>query len=267
MAVPQKIIFPLLLLLLSNALGAKTDTIYGNEVNSLGLKQGYWKKLYPNGNVAYKTYFVNNQPAGTMYRYYEDGKPMAIIEYTGNSQKPAAVQLFNTAGSLVATGFYINERQKQGLWQYFDKGLLTLQETYNDNEQLNGEQLHYYPQSEQLYERRRFANGVPTGLYEQWDEQGRMQFEMMYKDGIQEGGVRYYYPNNQIRIEGQYQNNLRAGKWTFYDIHGKILRSVEYTNGVAADQEAIDQMKSDELKRLEQNKGLYEEPETMMQEL
>ncbi|GHU97317.1 hypothetical protein FACS1894156_8870 [Bacteroidia bacterium] len=169
--------------------------------------------------------------------------------------------------SLVATGFYVNERQKQGLWQYFDKGLLTMQETYNDSEKLTGEQLHYYPQSEQLYERRRFANGLQTGLYEQWDTQGRMQFEMMYKDGVQEGKVRYYYPNNQIRIEGQYQNNLRVGTWTFYDIHGKVLRSVEYNNGVASDQDMIDQINSNELKRLEQNKGLYEEPETMMQEL
>ncbi|GAH37310.1 unnamed protein product, partial [marine sediment metagenome] len=41
------------------------DTLL-NQVDKNGLKQGYWKKYYDNGNIKYEGYFKNDKPTGEL---------------------------------------------------------------------------------------------------------------------------------------------------------------------------------------------------------
>ncbi|GHT72832.1 hypothetical protein FACS189456_2420 [Bacteroidia bacterium] len=237
---------------------AFADTIF-NTLDVQGRKQGFWKKRYPNGKVAYTAFFVNNYVRGDLVRFHDNGKKMAVIHYFDGEQ-PAFAKLFSTTGALVAEGRYIKDGVKFGIWKYFKDGKASLQENYDSVGKMDGEQVSFYPTGK-VFERKRFSHGLQTGLYEQIDLNGQPVVEMMYKDGKRNGKVRYYYSNNQIRIDGQYADNVRTGEWTFYDNRGKVERCAVYVDGVASDQDKIDAYQTEYLERMEKDKGRYKEPE------
>jgi antitoxin component YwqK of YwqJK toxin-antitoxin module len=238
------------------------DTVY-NRVDERGLKQGYWQKKYPTGQVAYRTLFVDDKPRGLLVRYYENGKRQALIDYFDDG-KTSFAQFFSSSEALIAEGRYLNEKKKQGQWRYYKDGKLTMDENY-ENGLLEGASSSYY-QSGKIFERKRFKNGLQEGIHEHLDEQGRLVFEAMFARNLRNGGVRYYYTNNRIRIEGQYTDNVRTGEWTFYSPSGAVERKTTYVQGFASDRDSIDKKNSDLLKSMEANKGLFVDPEDMIEE-
>ena len=44
-----------------------------NQTDKAGLKQGLWRKHYPNGNIRYEGNFSNDQPEGEFRYYHESG--------------------------------------------------------------------------------------------------------------------------------------------------------------------------------------------------
>jgi antitoxin component YwqK of YwqJK toxin-antitoxin module len=238
------------------------DTVY-NQLDGSNRKQGYWQKSYPNGQRAYRAFFVDDKPRGLLVRYHENGAKMALIDYFDGGDTSFA-QLFSTAGTLIARGRYLNEKKKHGLWEYYKDGKLTMSENYSHG-LLNGLSTLYYP-SGKPFERKWFKNGQQEGLYEQLLEQGNPVFEAMFSGGVRNGSVRYYYITNRIRIEGRYTDNVRTGEWTFYAPDGAVERKVTYVQGVASDKDAIDKENSDLLKIMEANKGQFVEPDAMFEE-
>ena len=81
---------------------SQTDTLF-NQTDNKGLKQGYWKKYYPNGNLLYKGYFENNMPSGEMKRYYESGAIQAVMFFSENGKR-SKIRLFYEDGELSAEG-------------------------------------------------------------------------------------------------------------------------------------------------------------------
>src|SRR5512145_3400788 len=99
----QNTISCLLLFLLSlTTLQAQSDTIF-NQTDANNLKQGYWKKSYPNGKLMYKGYFKNNKPVGEMRRFFESGSVKAILNYDNNGEY-ARARLYYEGGQLAARG-------------------------------------------------------------------------------------------------------------------------------------------------------------------
>lgn len=246
----------------AQATAQAADTVY-NQVDGNSLKQGYWQKRYPNGQLAYRAFFVDDRPRGLLVRYYENGAKMALIDYFDGGDTSFA-QLFSAENKLIAKGRYLNEKKKHGLWEYYKDGRLTMSESYS-NGLPDGLSLLYYP-SGKVFERKRFRQGKQEGLYEQLLEQGNPVFEAMFSAGMRNGGVRYYYPNNRIRIDGCYADNVRTGEWTFYAPDGAVTRKTTYVQGVASDKDAIDKENSDLLKSMEANKGQFVEPDEMIEE-
>ncbi len=251
----------LLALCLCCAAALAQDTIF-NRVDAAGMKQGHWRKKYPNGKVAYKVFFVDDRPQGAMVRFHENGAKMAVIDYRDDGT--AFAQLFSDKGALMAEGFYVGENTKHGLWKYYRSGKLVMDETYEMGK-LHGASQVYYPDGK-VYERKRFAGGLQEGVYERIDIRGQLVFEVMFAGGRQNGKARYYYDSGQIYIEGRYENGLRTGEWMFYEANGKVERKTTYTNGVAADQDEVDKKNSDYLKQMESQRGEFVEPEEMIKE-
>jgi antitoxin component YwqK of YwqJK toxin-antitoxin module len=44
-----------------------------NHTDNNGLKQGFWKRNYPNGRAMYEGVFNNDKPVGEWRRYHENG--------------------------------------------------------------------------------------------------------------------------------------------------------------------------------------------------
>ncbi len=108
------------------------DTI--NRTDVKGNKQGYWIKRYPGGNIQYEGYFLDNQPAGTFKRYYENDTIQSILFYSKNREEADAI-FFHRNGFIASTGKYIS-RKKEGKWSFYSsviEGYLVLEENYRNN--------------------------------------------------------------------------------------------------------------------------------------
>jgi len=52
------------------------------------------------------------------------------------------------------------------------------------------------------------------GKQTEYYENGQMEMEENYKDGVKDGKWTFYYENGQIREEGNYKDGNGDGKWT-----------------------------------------------------
>src|SRR4030042_3073641 len=141
----SQIVFPFFMLfaLIVAPMKAQSDTLF-NQTDSKGLKQGYWKKCYPNGNLMYKGYFRNGKPDGELRRYYESGALKVVMVFTGTSDSCRSV-LYYENGKFAARGNYIGT-VKDSTWEYFsfyDQAVKS-RETYRSGKK-NGFSFHYYP--------------------------------------------------------------------------------------------------------------------------
>lgn len=181
-----------------------------NQKDANGLKQGVWKKAYPNSGVyQYVGQFKDDKPYGKFVYYYETGEVQAVIEFSSNGTIGYS-KMYHESGYLMARGKYINQL-KDSTWVYFDdRGIISYQEDYK-NGKLNGNHIIYYePQNGQY-------------LIAKW---------YTYKDGKKHGEFKCYHPNTQLECEGTYDNDRLHGTIKYYSPNGKYLRIERYNLGV-----------------------------------
>lgn len=209
-----------------------------NQTDKQGYKQGPWKKVHPNGVVAYEVTFKDNKPQGAMIRRHPNGNLMAELVFSQNGEY-ADAKLYNEDGELIAKGFYKNQ-EKDSLWQYYKKDFLVQTERYK-NGQLHGTMEAFYPNG-QVYDKRHFTNGAENGLWAKYYQNGNVMLKGMVKDNKLEGVFIRYFPNGSTEEKGQYKNDKKTGIWDFYTAEGK-KHSIKYVNGVAenADEQEIKQ--------------------------
>ncbi len=53
-----------------------------NECNNKGERHGYWEKYYPNGNLDYKGYYINDKRYGVWEGYFKNGNLMYKGSYS-----------------------------------------------------------------------------------------------------------------------------------------------------------------------------------------
>jgi antitoxin component YwqK of YwqJK toxin-antitoxin module len=231
------------------------DTI--NQTDEQGRKQGFWTKRYPNGNTAYEAYFTDNKPVGTLKRFHENGKKMAILKY--NQQGSASVTFYSQSGKKSSTGFY-TRKKKDSTWLYFDnEENIILKEKY-DNGEKDGISETYYKNGV-IAESIKWKNGQPHGLWTKYYNSGEKMLETKYIDGQLNGLFYLFHKNGQVDIKGHYKDDVMVGQWQFFDEKGNFKKSVEYINGKPKQKELLDSVENQRLLELEKNKGKFLDPE------
>ena len=103
--------------LFSQNVGEKGDSLV-NYTDINGNKQGFWKKTYKNGRLAYTANFVNDKLIGEYKRFYSvTSKPMLEIIY--DKEQSGMAKLFWDTGKLMAFGKYINKNIKDSVWNFY----------------------------------------------------------------------------------------------------------------------------------------------------
>ena len=243
---------------------SQTDTVF-NQTDKNGLKQGYWKKEYPNGKLMYKGFFKDGKPAGEMKRYYETGELKAILNYKEGIRQVHA-RIYYDTGELASEGYYTDEK-KDSLWKYFSyyTNTLTASENYSKGIK-NGLEKHFY-ENQQVSEEFEWKNNIKDGVWNQYFNDGKPKLKATYvKDKLQ-GVYIVYYPDGSLYIVGGYLDNKRQGKWTFYDDNKQIKTELVYNNGKADNEEELMKRDSTYFKMVEKNLGKFAEPtpDDMMQ--
>lgn len=273
-----------LAVLLSFAVNAQettslSDSVAQNIVNRLdenGLKQGLWKKNYPNGNRAYIAHFVDDRLVGDYKRYHTNGQLKAHIIYDSKGEQGTA-ELYDVDGNLIAEGFYYGE-QKDSLWKYYttnkrlaetsaefggrqierQQTYLVLEESYQRGVK-HGKWKHYYP-SGVLYEETTFENGVENGVWRQYYPNGQKKEEAKIVNGTRNGTYNAYHPNGNIDRTGQYVNGLRHGEWRYFEASGHNSWTITYNMGTASNEDELLDRYEEEERQWQQNRQIIKEP-------
>jgi antitoxin component YwqK of YwqJK toxin-antitoxin module len=255
----KKPVFVVSLFLLSMIVGAQQkDTVF-NQTDARNLKQGWWKKSYPNGMIMYKGFFRDNKPVGEMQRYYETGALKASMLYDSKGEY-AHARLLYADGQLAATGVFYNSL-KDSTWcyySYYDHSLTT-REIYTRGKR-NGLMINYYNNGSPS-EKISWVNDKKEGPWEQYFANNALKLKAMYKEGKLEGEFLVNYDSGKPYLKGGYKNGLREGKWIFLSEEGSTDMELTYQKGVTPDGEKLDARQQELFRMIEENKGKFEEPD------
>jgi antitoxin component YwqK of YwqJK toxin-antitoxin module len=239
-------------------LEAQTDTLF-NQTDANNLKQGWWKKTYPNGKMMYKGFFKDNKPAGLMYRYYESGALKAILNYDVRGEY-ARARLMYEDGQLAAEGVFFKSL-KDGNWSYYsyyDKSL-TAMESYLKGER-HGMMINYYSNGD-VSEKLEWKNNRKEGIWEQYYQGGILKMKAFYVDDKLDGDFLVNYASGSPNLKGRYEKDLRQGKWTFFKEDGTIEAELDYQNGKVLNEDRLTEKQQELFRTIDANEGKFEEPD------
>jgi antitoxin component YwqK of YwqJK toxin-antitoxin module len=75
------------------------------------------------------------------------------------------------------------------------------------------------------------ADGLRTGVWRFWFEDGRPDREIEYLAGVRERGARAWHPSGAPATEGGYMAGEREGIWRWWDAQGRYLGEATYQGG------------------------------------
>jgi antitoxin component YwqK of YwqJK toxin-antitoxin module len=237
---------------------AQTDTIF-NQTDAQNLKQGWWKKSYPNGKLMYKGFFKDNKPVGQMKRYYETGSLKAILQYDNRGVYAHARFLYED-GQIAAMGVYYN-LVKDSTWSYYSyyDHAITTREIYTRGVR-NGVLLNYFNNGN-LSEKINWVNDKKDGPWEQYFSNNTLKLKGSFQAGQLEGDFIVNYENGNPYLKGSYLNGLREGRWSFYREDGSTDMELVYHQGKTPDEDKLDAKQKELFRTIEENKGKFQEPD------
>jgi antitoxin component YwqK of YwqJK toxin-antitoxin module len=248
----------LLLTLFLLPLEAQSDTLF-NQTDANQLKQGWWKKSYPDGNLMYKGFFKDDKPVGLMYRYYETGAIKAILQYDAKSEYAQAKLLYED-GQIAARGVFFNS-MKDSIWLYYSyyDHSLTASESYNKGSR-HGMMISYYNNGD-ISEKLEWKNDLKDGIWEQYYNGGVLKMKGNYAANKLEGDFFVYDENGKPYLKGNYTNDRRQGKWTFFNADGTVEAALEYVNGKPLNEDQLNEKQQELFRTIDTNEGKFEEPD------
>ena len=237
---------------------AQTDTLF-NQTDARNLKQGWWKRSYPNGMLMYKGYFKDNKPAGIMKRFYETGELKAVLNYD-NRGEYAHARLFYADGQLAAEGRYFNSL-KDSTWDYYSyyNHALTAREEYAKGLR-NGLTQHFFSNgdpSEKIF----WVNNKKEGPWEQFFISNGIKLKGFFHEGKLQGDFEVNYESGKPYLKGSYRNDLREGQWIFYKEDGSVDMELTYINGKTPNEDKLDDKQQELFRMIDENQGKFEEPD------
>lgn len=233
-----------------------------NQTDTNGLRQGFWKKEYPNGRTMYEGNFTNGKPSGEWKRYYEGGQVKALIHYREDTD-PAAVVLFDEWGNKVAEGFYLDEK-RSGKWIMYAQNRKIAEEHYVKGLK-HGISRRYYSSGEILDETE-WSNGIQEGKYQAFFIDGKPYFQCKFQNNKRNGLCVSWFQNGRQEMVANYKDNLRDGEWKYYNEEGKYLYSLFYAEGRLLNPQVRDSIDHLQLLQVEQKKRELTDPEKFMQD-
>ena len=221
----KKILFFLCFVLLTG-----TSLLHGQEINrtdSKGRRQGAWTDFYPNGQKRYEGQFKNDVCVGEFKYYDEQGQLKATNTFDKSGTR--ALNKSYSNGTLIATGYYVNQK-KEGEWRYYskDNGKLLLVEE-NKAGKTHGSSKVYNPLNDRVAEEAWYVDGRRNGPSKQYYDSGTVMMECQYKDGLLNGPAKTYYPSGALKEEGEFMKGSKSGVWKTYNEDGDVVSTESYS--------------------------------------
>jgi antitoxin component YwqK of YwqJK toxin-antitoxin module len=177
---------------------------------------------FPNGNKASEGCLLNGKPEGQWLNYHTNGK----IKSQGNRI----------------------DHELSGEWLFFDStGIRSLSIEYNDGMKQGWERTYSANEENIMIQEVPFEGNLRSGWSREYDEQGRLDKKIFYKENLEEGlGQKYATDGRVIAILEYQKGYLRSvqkvnrkdeqgrknGLWKVWNKRGIIQEEGHWTNGV-----------------------------------
>jgi antitoxin component YwqK of YwqJK toxin-antitoxin module len=202
-------------------------TLFAQQINQKdvrGMRQGLWKKYYPNSQqLRYTGSFVDDKEVGTFTFYCETcgEQPFCVKEFSPNA--PTQVRYYTKSGDLVSKGA-MSGKQRNGLWLIFhENSQKVMTREFYVAGKLHGEITTYYLSGE-IIETTTYLNGVKQGKSSYYAPDGVKLKELSYKNDLLDGPAAYYSHTGKLTMKGDYKNGIHHGVWNYYK-DGRFLLS------------------------------------------
>ena len=191
-----------------------------NQFDNNNKRTGVWKKYYPNKRIRYVGEFENGKEIG-VFKFYDvttSDYPVIVKTYFEESDS-IFVQFFSVKGKIQSEGI-MNERKREGKWQYYFENGEVLSEEHYVNGKLNGESITYYPDGK-IAEFSTYENGLKSGVNSKYSNAGILIEEVTFEHGSENGLAKYFDLEGNLKEKGTYNDGKRIGNWDYY-IDGEV---------------------------------------------
>ncbi len=72
---------------------------------------------------------------------------------------------------------------------------------------------------------------IKHGYFRKWYDNGQLEWEGAFENGLIQGPVSEWYPNGQLHYSGEYRKGMQEGLFTYYDEQGKVRYEAEFIDG------------------------------------
>lgn len=192
-----------------------------------GYRIGLWKTFSKNGKLSEETNYGETGKKVGVYKEYDLDENL-LLELTYKGEEIISFKTYDASGKVLnegekkrneleferrfpngvvqSKGNYIRGEQV-GIWSFYNQfGVLTSEEEFNENGELDGESREYF-------------------------DNGQIEIRSIYKDGLRDGYFVDYYKNGQIFKDGFFVEDERQGEWNYYDRDGNMMFSEFYSEG------------------------------------
>ena len=144
------------------------------------------EKMNEDGVLAEMGYLQNGLKTGVWTTYWNDGKRIKSLEHYLNGKKNGPFMRFNDRNRILDISHYLND-ELHGYHVTYSWGSPSKEIIYNHGK-INGEMRVYYDKNGKLQKLVNFNNGVQDGVFKQYDFEGNLILEYMYKNGKKVSG-------------------------------------------------------------------------------
>ena len=175
-------------------------------------KKVYEERFYPNGQMRSEGKYEGDLRSGVWKYYFEDGELFAKIEFKSNNEVKNCQVFQSKDNKIIDKG---DEIKFVGFSSY-EPSPVTIEVKRKDYDE------HYrFYNSFHIMEKITLKGNTPNGLSMSWFENGNIQSESYYKDGMQDSVYTVYAESGQKIIMGHYNKDTKVGKWEFYSSAGQ----------------------------------------------
>jgi uncharacterized protein len=154
--------------------------------------------------------------------------------------KTGIVRVFNDKKDLETESFYSNG-EIQCEKEFFEKGIVSKYSTFTyynlkENEKHNSRHfiatVSIFYITGELQELYHEEKNELQGEYKKFWQNGFLQYEATFENGVEEGIVKEYYDNGLRESETVYKNGEKHGKSFLYSKDGKVINTETWDNGI-----------------------------------
>ncbi len=206
-----------------------------NKTDSLGRKQGYWKK-YVKDTLRYEGNFINDKPSGEFKYYYPDGKIKALTQYSDSGKRAQTIMYFNN-GKKNAEGLYV-DKKKDGHWIYYGTNEIKISEECYKKGIKEGTWKYYYDDGK-INRIENYKNNLLEGERMDFYADSILMMKCLYQNNKLNGRYQYFYNSGKMLYTGTYANDLKQGEWMFFSEAGLGNRKLTYKDGLLIKEEIL----------------------------